>query len=82
MKDLLKMPPGPKVPGEIWELSKPPHSLIMIISINSLQKRDIELPWVATPRLVYWAYNIQKQNKFAIKDRALLAKYRKVEKTS
>ncbi len=80
MKDLLKIPPGPKAPGEIWELSKPPHSLIMIISINSLQKRD----WMGrgSPRLVYWVYNIQKQNKFAIKDRALLARYRKVEKTS
>ena len=80
MKDLLKIPPGPKAPGEIWELSKPPHSLIMIISINSLQKRDRLAR--GSPRLVYWGYNIQKQNKFAIKDRALLARYRKVEKTS
>tara|TARA_R110002012_G_scaffold196930_2_gene365438 strand:- start:101 stop:346 length:246 start_codon:yes stop_codon:yes gene_type:complete len=81
MKDLLKIPPGPKAPGEIWELSKPPHSLIMIISIKSLQKRD----WMGRgvrQRVVYWVYNIQKQNKFAIKDRALLARYRKVEKTS
>ena len=80
MKDLLKIPPGPKAPGEIWELSRPPHSLIMIISINSLHKRGGSA--LGSPRLVYWAYDIQKQNKFAIKDRALLAKYRKVEKAS
>ena len=69
-EELLKIPPKPERPGEIWELSKPPYSLIMIISIHP------------PGRLVYWAYNIQKRNKFSIKDRALLAKYRKVKKAS
>jgi len=74
-EELLKIPPRPERPGEIWELSKPPYSLIMIISIHPLRRGS-------PGRLVYWAYNIQKRNKFSIKDRALLAKYRKVKKAS